>query len=140
MSMKHLFTITSLLILAFSGSTKAETVLVVNKNFSGEITEEQLKGLLKARSNTLSDGQQVDLLLPSQEAKREEIAQNLLHMSNNKLQRRYNKVIFSGEGSTPKTLDPQDMLAVVRNKSNTVALIEDSQVDDSVKILRTSLW
>lgn len=140
MSMKYLISITSLLILAFTASTQAETVLVVNKNFSGDITEEQLKELLKARSNTLSDGQQVDLLLPTQEDKREEIAQNLLQISNNKLQRRYNKIIFSGEGTTPKALEAQEILARVRNKSNAIALIEDSQVDDSVKILRTSLW
>lgn len=138
--MKHLLTITSFLVLSFTNSVQAETVLVVNKNFSGDISEQQLKALLKARTNTLNDGQQVDLLLPSQETKREEIAQNLLKMSNNKLQRRYNKIIFSGEGSTPKALEPQEILAAVRNKNNAVALIEKSQVDDSVKILRTSLW
>lgn len=138
--MKISITLTALFALVFSCSTKAETVLVANKDFSGDISEEQLKALLKARSNTLNNGQQVDLLLPSQEVKREEIAQNLLNISNNKLQRRYNKIIFSGEGSTPKTLDSQAILAAVRNKRNAIAIVESSQVDDSVKILRTSLW
>lgn len=130
----------TLLILIVSSPVAAETVLVVNKNFTGEISEAQLKALLKARANTLSNGQQVDLLLPKQEEKREEIVKNLLNISNKKLQRRYNKVIFSGEGSIPKALDSEQILATVRNKDNAIGLIEADQVDDSVKILRTSLW
>ena len=109
--------------LAFAGSVKAKTVLVVNKNFSGDITEEQLKELLKARSNSLSDGQQLSLLLPAQEEKREEIAQNLLNISNKKLQRRYNKIIFSGEGTTPKDIHPR-MVSVYNEDASLLVTIK----------------
>lgn len=138
--MKNALISISLFTLLFSSSSFAETVLVANKNFKGKVTEEQLKLLLKARGNTLSDGQKVDLFIPSQEEEREKIAQNLLNISNNKLQRRYNKIVFSGEGSTPQALDTQEILAAVRNKSNAIGFVEADQVDDSVKILRTSLW
>lgn len=126
--------------LTVSNSVIAETVLVANKNFTGEVSKEQLKQLLRARSNTLTNGQQVDLLLPNKDKQREEISQNLLNISNNKLQRRYNKIIFSGEGTTPKALNSQEILATVRNKDNAIAFIEADKVDDSVKILRASLW
>lgn len=126
--------------LTVSNSVIAETVLVANKNFTGEVSKEQLKQLLRARLNTLTNGQQVDLLLPNKDKQREEISQNLLNISNNKLQRRYNKIIFSGEGTTPKALNSQEILATVRNKDNAIAFIEADKVDDSVKILRASLW
>lgn len=138
--MKNSIFITSAIILTLSNFTYAETVLVANKNFSGEISKEQLKQLLRARADTLTNGQQVSLLLPNKDQQKEEISQNLLNISHHKLQRRYNKVIFSGEGSIPKSLDSQEILAAVRNKNNAIGLIDSDQVDDTVKILRASLW
>jgi ABC-type phosphate transport system substrate-binding protein len=119
----------------FTLAVNAETVFIVNKNLTEDVSKATLKKLYFGRTEELKNGKKVDVYLPKEPVIRHSVVSSFLKTSEKTLRRRYKKRQSSGEGKIPQTKGSAKILNLVSQSVNAIGVIDSSLVDDSVKVI-----
>lgn len=113
----------------------AAPVVVINKSVTEPVSKYRVKQLYLAQKQTLKSGLSMEVLLPSEQGVRISFIKDVLQTNERRLQRKHNKAIFSGESNIPVTKSSQEILTAVKQKRNAIGVIDESLVDDSVRVI-----
>lgn len=127
--------IVAILVMLMSFAVVAAPVVIINKSIKEPISKYRVKQLYLAQKQTLKSGLSMEVLMPSEQIIRIAFVKDVLHTNERRLQRKYNKAVFSGESNIPVTKSSQEILAIVKQKSNVIGVVDESLVDDSVRII-----
>lgn len=127
-----------LLTLAISTNTRAEVVVVVNKNSAiSNLTQGEVIDIFMGRFNTFPDGSAARPIdSPEKTETKNDFYMQLVQQNERKIKSYWARLLFSGRASPPeKTSSIEEVLAKLQEKQGTIAYIPESAIDDSVKVV-----
>jgi len=124
------------LLLLFSWTVKADVVVIVNPLGPDHLSQSQVKKLYLGKSKYLPElGKAYIIEMTDGDTIRTEFHAKVTHKSAAQLQAYWSRLIFTGKGKPPHTVrTPELILSLVASKSNAIAYIDESLVDDRVKV------
>ncbi|THB65244.1 MAG: phosphate ABC transporter substrate-binding protein [Gammaproteobacteria bacterium] len=132
--------IISLIVGCFSLVCSAEIAVVVHpSNTSADMSDNQVAQLFLAKKRSFPGGGKA---IPISQAKgspvRELFNKKVLKKSEGKLKAYWSKIVFTGKGSPPKTMENDaEVKKLVADNPNIIGYIDAKSVDDTVKVVLT---
>jgi ABC-type phosphate transport system substrate-binding protein len=130
----------SLALISFTGTARAEVVVVVStKNPTSSLTAEQAADLFLGEVATFpSGGQAVPVDQADGSRARDEFYTKAASKTSAQLKAYWAKVIFTGKGKPPKAVaDSATVKQLVADNPNMIGYMDRSAVDASVKVVLT---
>lgn len=129
--------VNSILLLALSLialNVQAVTVIVHPSNVNA-LNKKSIKKVFLGKSKKFPDGSQVIPVDLTKGEARTQFLSSVIGKSESQLKAYWSKLIFTGKGQAPKTVDTEaEVIKLVSQNPNLIGYISDSAVDDSVKI------
>lgn len=125
-------------LLTSSPLTSADVVVIVNKDSGvSSLSASDVKKLFLGKSRTLPGGASAKVVdQPEGAATREEFGSKVLKKSPSQLKAYWSKLIFSGKGAPPQTMDDDAAVkAFVADNANGIGYVDAAAVDDSVTVV-----
>ena len=122
----------------FASPLQAGIVVIVNsENTASDFSQRQLVDLYMGRDLYFPDGSMALRLDQSPESKvRHEFYKNLVGKSVAQINAYWARLLFTGRASPPQVIsDSQGVLKAVRNNTNAVGYINESELDAGVKVV-----
>lgn len=113
----------------------AAPVVITSKSVNESISKYRVKQLYLAQKQTLKSGLLMEVLLPTEDSVRIAFIKDVLKTNERRLQRKHAKAVFSGESNIPVTKSSQEILAIIKQKNNVIGVVDDSLVDESVRVI-----
>ncbi|WP_290582023.1 hypothetical protein [Ketobacter sp.] len=137
--MQKLFNIAmlSILLLVAARAPAGIVVIVNNENPVSELSKREIIDLYMGRNLYFSDGKlALRLDHPPTSGEREQFYQTLVKKSVAQMNAYWAKLLFTGRASPPLLMgDSEQLLDTVRNNRNAIGYIDESNLDDSVKVV-----
>jgi len=127
-----------LLCLSFSNQLMAEPILIHNPNLKNEnITPRSLTRIYSMQKKVWSNGQEVKVfMLPKNTKTHKTFVQRYLRMQPHQLDRLWHRLLFSGTGTIPQTVNSmEEMLEKVRETPGAIGYVDSSlraSIDNSM--------
>lgn len=122
--------------LAFSASTFADVVIVVNKNNSSEINIADVKKMYLGKTDKFSNGNTAIPINVRDSEIKETFDATVIGRSSSQVTAYWSKAVFTGAGTPPKQVESQsEVLKLVSSNPNVIGYIDDSLVNDSVRTI-----
>ncbi len=118
-------------------NVNAKTVVIANKAFNEDISESRIKQLYMARVHSLESGTIIEAFLPRENKVRMSFFKHGLNSNERKMLKKYGRIVFSGEGTTPPIIPSADVLIKVASSVKAIGVIDSSLINDSVKVIAT---
>ncbi|MCV2885589.1 phosphate ABC transporter substrate-binding protein [Aestuariibacter sp. AA17] len=122
-------------VVAFSAFSK--NVVIMNASNSNAISEADIKKIFLGKKGAFDDGSKVlPVTYTEGDAIRAAFNDGMLGKSETKYVAYWSKMLFTGAGVPPQEVASQDeMLDVISKNPSTIGIIEESKVNDSVKVV-----
>lgn len=126
----------ALLSLLLIASARADVVVIVNLLGPDYLSEIQVSKLYLGKSKHLpGQGKAYIIDMADDSDIKREFHQKVTHKNTSQLQAYWSRLIFTGKGKPPHTVrTPELILSLVSNNENAIGYIDESLVNDSVKI------
>ncbi|PAJ75307.1 hypothetical protein CJF42_05975 [Pseudoalteromonas sp. NBT06-2] len=135
--MKTLILIFAATISLHSLPSYAEIAVIVNLNNSVTVSAEDIKGIFLGKINSFPNG--VPAIPIVQKAKTpvaDEFTKKVLHKTNSQIQAYWSKLIFTGQGTSPKELqNSEKILSIVSTNPNTISYINAADITEKIRVL-----
>lgn len=125
------------LVIAIPTLAFADVAVVANKGIGvNSISEKEAKKIWLGKSKSLGGTSLKVADLPKGNSSREQFYDAVVKKNNKKLKAYWAKIVFSGKGTPPKTFSSDaDVISWVASTSGAVGYIDNTNVNDSVKVL-----
>ncbi|MEC8010062.1 MAG: phosphate ABC transporter substrate-binding protein [Pseudomonadota bacterium] len=136
--MKKVLIKTTLLLMALlSLQSKAEVVIIVNKDNQAILRKKEIKDLYLGRIIFFPNGRAATAYnKPESDDTRIEFQRLYLNKDKNEIKSYWSKLIFTGKGAPPQTLlNDQDVISMVNSNINAIGYIDSKSLDDSVRTI-----
>tara|TARA_B100000446_G_scaffold95211_1_gene89409 strand:+ start:59756 stop:60169 length:414 start_codon:yes stop_codon:yes gene_type:complete len=115
-----------------------EIAVIVNKDVSVKVSNDQIVQIFMGRLKKLDDGSKV---VPIGRNEKSDIYlifnRKVLNRSNKQIKAYWSRMIFTGRDVPPRAIETDaDVLDLVAKNPNLIGYIEASQINDSVKVIR----
>ncbi|WP_394224422.1 phosphate ABC transporter substrate-binding protein [Alteromonas gracilis] len=117
----------------------AGTAVIVNANNNSGIDFDTVKKIYLGKVKAFPDGNRViPLTFEQGNVIRDAFNINVLGKSESQYSAFWSKLVFTGRGTPPKMIATEDeMLSLVATNPNTIGLIDESKVNNTVKVVGT---
>lgn len=125
------------LLFVFSGqSFAADSLLIANKDVSAaSLSKSEVKQIFLGKKTAWDDGKKINLIT-QKSASHDAFLQENLAMTSKKYKTYWKKMVFTGKGNAPKSVDTdQDVLAYVSSNSGAVGYISSGTSADNVNVI-----
>lgn len=124
----------------FGGAANADIAIIVHPSNTAEISEKSIENLFLGKSRTFSNGSSaIPLTLDVKSKLMNEFCEKFLDKTNNQFRSYWARLMFSGAGVAPKTIDSEEeMLELVAANPNVIGFVDvASTEDEDVKVIMT---
>ena len=124
----------------FGRAANADIAIIVHPSNTAEISEKSIENLFLGKSRTFSNGSSAILLTLDVKSKlMNEFCEKFLDKTNNQFRSYWARLMFSGAGVAPKTIDSEEeMLELVAANPNVIGFVDvASTEDEDVKVIMT---
>ena len=137
MSIKSIL-ISLIVVTALFSSPIAYSAKVIANKAVAPITQSQLRRIFSMRQLQWTNGQKIVVfVLPSSHPLHQNFSKNELGIFSYKLDRIWNKLIFSGLGTAPIVVDtPQVLLEAVINTAGAIGYVDDSTIVKDAYVIK----
>lgn len=121
-----------------AANAAAEMVVIVSeKNPNSTITAGNAEKIFLGKIKLFPDGSSaIPLDLPNRTEEKDYFYAKAIRKNSAQLKAYWAKVVFTGGGAPPKSVDSQDeMVKLVAQNPNTIGYVEKSKIDPSVKVV-----
>lgn len=115
----------------------SEISVIVHPDNDAEISEKAILNIFLGKARTYSNGEQaLPLTLDIKDKQTNEFTEKFLEKTVNQFRSYWARMMFSGAGVPPKTIDDADeMLELVASNPNLIGFVNTDDVDDTVKVV-----
>lgn len=128
--------VTALLLIVFVTTTRAQIVVIGNKNNLNSLSSDQVEAIFMGRTHTLPNGH---FALPlDQKSLRPDFYQKLTARPIEQINAYWARIMFTGQSAPPIILpDDNAVLKTVNDNKDAIGYIDSKNVNDSVRVLLT---
>lgn len=129
----------ALLCLALAMPVSAANVVIVNANNASATDMDTVKRIYLGKLKAFPDGSKaLPLTYDQGDGTRETFNTTVLGKSESQYSAFWSKLVFTGRGTPPETVTSQaEMVKLVGTNPNTIGFVDESQVNDTVKVVGT---
>ncbi|MCL2919096.1 substrate-binding domain-containing protein [Shewanella litorisediminis] len=122
--------------LMLSASAMAEVVVVVHPSNGVTMDSGDISRIYLGKLKTFpGGGPVVPLDLKEGSSTRTAFVDKVLGKSESQLKAYWSKLVFSGQGQPPKSVDDAEMLNLVASNPNMIGFVDAANVNDTVKVI-----
>lgn len=126
----------TLIVLSLSSFCASAVTVIVHPSNSASLDESELKKIFLGKSKTFPDGNKIEPIDLASGGARDEFVKSVLGRSESQIKAYWAKLIFTGKGQAPKTLDSEaEIIKMVSQTPSAIAYVSDGAVTDSVKVV-----
>ncbi|MCH4296683.1 phosphate ABC transporter substrate-binding protein [Shewanella sp. 3B26] len=123
-------------LLALAPAAMAEVAVVVHPSNAISMDNGDISRIYLGKLKTFpGGGPVVPLDLKEGSATRSAFVDKVLGKSESQLKAYWSKLVFSGQGQPPKTVEDAEMLSLVAANPNMIGFVDAANVNDSVKVI-----
>lgn len=127
----------ALLCLILALPTHAANVVIINANNASGTDMNTVQRIYLGKVKAFSDGSKaLPLTYEQGDSTREAFNNTVLKKSESQYSAFWSKLVFTGRGTPPESVSTQEeMVKLVGTNPNTIGFVDESFVDDSVKVI-----
>ena len=127
----------ALLCLILAMPTHAANVVIINANNASGTDMDTVQRIYLGKVKAFSDGSKaLPLTYEQGDSIREVFNNTVLNKSESQYSAFWSKLVFTGRGTPPESVSTQEeMVKLVGTNPNTIGFVDESLVDDSVKVI-----
>ncbi|MAI65874.1 MAG: phosphate ABC transporter substrate-binding protein [Alteromonas sp.] len=127
------------LCLFLSAPVFAGTAIIINSSNASGIDLEMVKRIYLGKAKAFPDGSRaIPLTFEQGNGLRDTFNKDVLGKSESQYSAFWSKLVFTGRGTPPEMIaSEEEMLTLVANNPNTIGFVDESKVNETVKVVGT---
>ncbi|BBN83805.1 hypothetical protein PA25_37900 [Pseudoalteromonas sp. A25] len=123
-------------LLALSFSIQAEVAVIVNPSNGATLDKDAIAKIYLGKAKSFSDGTKVNAVGLNSGGAVDAFTSNVLGKSSSQYKAYWSKLIFTGKGTPPETLDSeQAVIEFVAANADAIGYVESAKVTGAVKVV-----